>query len=505
MNLFSLAEAAVRKHPDKTALIIDDNMLSYQGLNDLALRYAAMMAGLGVKPGDRVGFFMGNRVELAGLYLACFYLGVVAVPISCYSKAPEVEYQLGHSQAGLFFTEPETHPLVEHLADKLPSLAGIYQVGAEPDRPEAWLPQPAGPLPDAPPSPARPEADAPAVILYTSGSTGASKGVCHTVSSLEHNTINRIAAISHNQDDVYFISSFLCHGSALTSVFLPMLSVGGTTVLMREFTPAAFLECLRRNRPTVVAAAPMQMKALMDEPGACREDFSSIRYLHVGGDAPSLDLFESYRELTGREMGVAMGMTECGGYLLTPPDGPAKPGSMGRPIPGTEVRLLDPDGREVEPGQVGEVTVRTKAMMVGYWHDPENTSAVIKNGWLHSGDLARRDEDGYYFFVGRSKNIIVHDVGNIAPGEVEDVINSHPKVRASGVTGVADGVHGQAVAALVVPVSADDPPTPEELDAFVRQRLADRKVPAKWVFVESIPLTPMSKIDRKALALLAGG
>ncbi len=499
MNLTEDLYRCRQSTPDKTALAIDEHRLSYRGLVDLAEGYSARLAGLGVAPGDRVCFFMGNRLELAGLYLACFRLGAVAVPVSCFYKPAEVRYAAGHCQARLLVTEPELYAGVAGLADEVDSLRGVYLAGGGGDGPRF---EAAG-AGAAPAPPAELEPSAPAVILYTSGSTGRPKGVTHTVGSLGQNTRNRCAALGHDSQDVYFISSYFCHGSALTSVFLPMLAKGGTMVLMRHFTPEGFLEVLRRERPTVVGAAPSQIKAVLEEPSLSRDDFSSIRYLHVGGDAAPLELFGRFAEKIGRPLGVAMGMTECGGYLLTPPQGPYKPGSMGRPIPGTEVRLIDGDGREVPAGEIGQVVVRTGALMDRYWDDPENTAKVIKDGWLLTGDLARRDQDGFYFFVGRSKHIIVRDCGNVAPVEVEDVLDAHPKVRASGATGVPDGDHGQAVMALVVPASPDDPPTVEELEEFTRERLSDRKVPRRWRFVDHIPLTPMDKIDRKALAQLA--
>ncbi len=504
MNLTDLLVRSRDRFPEKPALIIDSVSLTFNRLAEMTESYASRLTGLEVTRGDRVCFFMGNRVELAGLYLACFRLGAVAVPISCYSKPDEVKYAVEHCGGRFLIVEPELVSGVADMASQVTSLLRVYRIGAggpnEVARFESVTPAP-GPLPPAKVL----EPSSPAVILYTSGSTGAPKGVTHTVGSLTHSTDNRCAALAHYCDDVYFMTAYLCHGASLTSVFLTMLAVGGTSVFTREFTPPDFLETLRHRRPTVAATAPAQLKAVLEEPSLSREDFRSIRYFHVGGDAVPRELYQAFEDKTGMKLAVAMGMTECGGYLLTPPEGPYKPGSMGRPIPGTEIWLLDENGVEVAPGEIGELVVRTGALMSGYWNDPESTARVIQDGRLMTGDLARCDEDGFAYFAGRNKNIIIRDCGNVAPVEIEDVLNSHPKVKASGAAGVPDGDHGQAVTAFIVPVDMDDPSTVEELEAFTRKLLADRKVPSRWRLVGSIPLTPMAKIDRKALARMAEG
>ena len=502
MPFFDLHFKFLVEPSKEIALIIDDKEVTFSQLVAQADLYARTLAGLGVEPGDRVSFFMGNRPELAALYLACFKLGAVGVPTSCYNKPVEAAYELNHCQAKLFLVEPELYDGVADMTEKVPCLQGVYMVGGEPDDPKASWSAAAKEAPDTIPQ-RKIESHDPAVILYTSGSTGKPKGVTHTFFSLYHSTVNRLVALKHVPKDVYFISSYLCHGSALTSVFLPMLAVGGKTVLMRHFTPEAFLECLRRRRPTVGAAAPSQVQEVLELPSCGRDDFASLRYLHVGGDAAPLPLFQKFLEKTGLELSVAMGMTECGGYLLTPPKGPHKPGSLGRPISGTEIRIVDQESREVPSGEIGQMIVKTKAMMRGYWNDTKNTADTIKDGWIHTGDLVRKDEDGFFYFVGRSKHIIIRDTGNVAPAEVEETMEAHPMVRACGVVGVADGKHGQAVMALIVPQNEGDRPSVEEMTAFAKERLAERKVPLRWAFVDEIPLTPMAKIDRKALDAMA--
>lgn len=502
MQLDRFYQDSLNQYPDKVTLIIDDLEVTFRQLEDLADLYARTLAGLGIEQGDRVAFFMGNRQELAALYLACFKLGAVAVPTSWFNKTPEVAYELGHCQAKLLITEPELFDSVRHLADELPTLQRVYQLGQEPDDPgQSWA-RATEQAVDAVPAPTT-SPDDPAVILYTSGSTGRAKGVTHTVASLGHLTANRIAALEHTSDDKYFITSYLCHGSALTSVFLPMLAVGGTTILVRHSTPELFLEVLRRRRPTVAASAPSQAQEILDQPSLTREDFASMRYMHVGGDAASLDLFGPFLDKTGLELSIAMGMTECGGYLLSPLHGPVKRGSLGKPIQGTEIRLIDDQGQDVPPGEIGQMIVRAGSMMRGYWDDPDNTADAIRDGWLYTGDLAYCDPDGFYFFMGRSKHIIIRGGGNISPVEVEDFLNSHPKVKISGVVGIPDEKMGQAVMALVVPRSAQNPPSEQELTEYAQASLADRKVPGRWALVKEMPLTPMSKIDRKALAKVA--
>jgi len=504
MLLHELHQEALRRDPRRNALIVGDRRLAFAEMEETASLYARALAVSGVGRGDRVSLFMGNCPELACLFQACFRLGAVAVPHSCFNTKSEIAYEIDHCQAKVLLVGSELHPRVEGIRQEAPSLKEMFV----PDAPAGEsalrsLGENAGAAARKAAESGPAHAKDPAVVLYTSGSTGKPKGVVHSHHSLFHNTANRCRTLRHRPGDAYLSSSFLCHGAALSNLFLPMLHCGGTTVLMDHFSPEGFLECLRSHRPAIATSSPFQLRAVLDHPRCRREDFASVKWFYSGGDQAPLSLLEAFREKTGLELREGLGMTECGGYLIGPPFEEARRGTVGKPIHGTEIKLTDHEGRSVEEGEVGEIRVRTEALMTGYWNDPENTAAALVDGWLRTGDLGRRDEEGYYCFVGRSKHIILRDTGNVAPGEVEEVLDAHPKIGMSAVTGIPDEGHGQAVLAFVVPEDRRDMPSVGEMRSFAAQRISERKVPLRWEFTDEIPLTDMGKIDRAALAEMA--
>jgi acyl-CoA synthetase (AMP-forming)/AMP-acid ligase II len=230
-----------------------------------------------------------------------------------------------------------------------------------------------------------------------------------------------------------------------------------------------------------------------------KADVSSVRSCFAGGDAVPLHVHERFHELTGLEVSEVWGMTECLTSAMNPPFGRKKPGSIGLPVREAGLRVIDAQGRDAANGEVGELLVKSPAMFVGYWNNPEATAAAIQDGWLHTGDLARLDEDGYYWFVGRKKEIIIRGGSNISPLEVEEAIDGHPAVLRSGVVGAPDAHYGQVVVAYVVLREGAPPVTEDDLRRFVAQRLAAYKVPERHVFVPDLPLNPTGKVDRHAL------
>ncbi len=275
---------------------------------------------------------------------------------------------------------------------------------------------------------------------------------------------------------------------------------------MKSWSPVGFLDLIEKHRPTHVAAPPSEARELLALPRAREMDWRSIKTFACGGDVVTMDLLEKFYALTGFEMIQGYGCTECEGCCMSPPYGKIKRGSMGLPIHGTRMRLIDVEGKDVPQGRTGEIVIRSKAVMAGYWDDPANTAKAFINGWLRTGDLARQDEEGYFFFVGRIKNIIVKGGSNIAPAEVEKAIAAHPSVEACGVVGDPDPALGQVIHAFVVLKANPDATrlTPEELAAFVGTKLSPLRVPDCWTFVPELPRTTLGKIDRKQLAALSG-
>ncbi|OGR05623.1 MAG: hypothetical protein A3K23_01035 [Desulfobacca sp. RBG_16_58_9] len=345
--------------------------------------------------------------------------------------------------------------------------------------------------------------NAPAVILYTSGSTAQPKGVVHTHFSLTHTIINQSTFQEINSREVSLVALSICHIAGLAGQLLPTAAVGGTVVLLPQFDPEKFLAAIASLRPTKIQLLPEQVLEILDHPRTPRTDFSSLECCLAGGDSVPLEAHRRFRELTGLEITETCGATESFSYAMNPPFGLKKPGSIGKPVHATTLRLVDDADREVAAGQAGEILVKSKANMLAYWQNPEETAKALKDGWLYTGDLARVDEDGYYWFVGRKKNIIIRGGSNISPREVEEVLFRHPAVKDACVVGKPDPAWGQTVKAYVSFKENLAPPTARDLQAFAAERLAAYKVPAEIVILPELPLNPIGKVDRRQLAAWA--
>jgi acyl-CoA synthetase (AMP-forming)/AMP-acid ligase II len=474
---------------------------SYGQLEADSERVARGLLQAGVAPGDRVVLFMPNCAELVLAYLGCFKAGAIAVPLNTRYRWPEARYAIEHSGS----TTLLAHSAVIGQLD-VPALDGLgivrcYLAGAgEPAhtfRAFRELLTSAGTGVRLPAL----RAEQLALILYTSGSTARPKGVAHTHGGIQH-TLRECAAVRRlTGADTTLISLSVSHASALWSQLLPTIATGGCSVLLAAFsaeTMQTMPAMIAEHRVTWIQMMPAQLGELTEQviAAAGRYDLSSLRCAYVGGDKAPLATLERFRETLGFEATECCGMSECGTYTTNPPFGPKRPGSIGTPMPGAQVRI---DGA-ARPGDQGEILLRSPGMMQGYWKDPEATARALRGGWLHTGDLGWMDEDGYLWYTGRSKFVIVRGGSNISPLEVEEALNAHPGVQQSAAIGVPDHKLGQRVAAYAVTRQGQGPPpSSEELRSFVAGRLAAYKVPEVIVLLPSLPTTGMGKIDRTAL------
>jgi long-chain acyl-CoA synthetase len=271
----------------------------------------------------------------------------------------------------------------------------------------------------------------------------------------------------------------------------------GECALVPKFDAAVALQTLERRRCTAVFGLPVLLQALCREQSERPRDVHTLRQCVAGGDAVPLSLQQEFERLFGCRIQEGIGMTECVPICMSRRDG-IRPGSVGEPALDVEVRIVDNAGIPVQPGTVGELTFRAPAMMTGYWNDPAATAATVVDGWLHSGDLARQDADGWYWFAGRKKEIIIRGGSNVAPQEVEDVLLQHPAVSEAGVVGVPDAEYGEAVVAFVSLRGTRDCAERELID-FARRHLSDHKVPGRVHFLNALPLGNTGKVSRKSL------
>lgn len=514
--LNDLLRAGLDAHPAEPALVSAVRSMSWRELEEEAERLAGGYRGLGLEPGDRIASLMPNRIALVVHYLACFKAGLVATPLNYRYTHREIDHALEVSGAKALLAHVERVEDVgeSRLAAELPLGVVAYadrelpgEVG-DVDWPHDFdrlleSRETAKTVPGEPilRSRGEPDPEEPVAIFFTSGSTGPAKGVTHTRSSLRWMIASAAAAFELDADDVFLPGSSMSHiGSFLWA--LSMLSVGGRVVVARTFDSHELLPLLREQKPTVLAMIPAALLALVRDHDLQPHDFDSLRVCRSGSDKVSTELLTEFAEVAGFPIVEGYGMTEVGLATLNPPSGEVKQGSIGRPISGFSVALRGEEGEPVEAESVGRIFIRTPAAMAGYWQAPEATEEVLREGWIDSGDLARADEDGYLWFFGRKKQVIVHDGSNISPYEVEGALNEHPAVALAGAVGVHDEVHGENVRAYVTLREGAERPTAAGLIVFCRERIG-YKAPEEVLFLAEMPLNPTGKIDRAGLKKMA--
>ncbi|MGD9734587.1 MAG: class I adenylate-forming enzyme family protein [Solirubrobacterales bacterium] len=511
--LDDLLRAGLEAAPDEVAIVSALRRMSWRELEDAAARVAQGYLDLGLEPGDRIASLMPNRIDLVVHYLACFRAGLVATPLNYRYTSREIDHALRVSGARVLLAHVERAEDVaaSELAGDL-DLGAIAYRDAEPlpagnEEPEehdgGWSAEFSTLLAAEPLAPRADPLDpaAPAAIFFTSGSTGPAKGVTHSRETLRWMIASAAGAFELSAEDVFLPGSSMSHiGSFLWA--LTTLAVGGKVVVARAFDSHELLPLLREHQPTVLAMIPAALLALIRDHDLQPHDFDSLRVCRCGSDKVSTELLTEFSARAGFPILEGYGMTEVGLATLNPPSGTIKSGSIGPPICGYSVALRDEDGNQIEAEQVGRIWIRTPATMVGYWEAPEATAEVIADGWLDSGDLARADEDGYLWFFGRKKQVIVHDGSNISPYEVEGALVDHPAIELAGAVGVHDEVHGENVRAYVTLREGAERPSAADLIVHCRERIG-YKAPEEIVFLAEMPLNPTGKIDRVGLKRMA--
>ncbi len=502
--LEGLLRAGFEAGPDEVALTSAVRSLTWRELERESDRLAGGYRGLGLEPGDRVASLMPNRIDLVVHYLACFKAGLVLTPLNYRYTFREIDHALEVSGARALLAHVERSEDVG-ASERIPGLElGTigYADGAPSGAGDGWAHSfeallGSDPLAAAPPA----DPAGPAAIFFTSGSTGPAKGVTHTHESLRWMVASAAAAFELDAEDVFLPGSSMSHiGSFLWT--LAMLSVGGRVVVARSTDAHELLPLLREHQPTVLAMIPAALSALIHDHGLQPGDFSSLRICRAGADKVSTELLHEFAATAGFPIVEGYGMSEVGLATLNPPSGIVKQGSIGRPIGGFSIAIRDEKGEPAGTEAVGRVWIRTRSRMAGYWEAPDATEEVVVDGWLDSGDLARADGEGYLWFFGRKKQVIVHDGSNISPYEVEGALVEHPAIALAGAVGVHDTVHGENVRAYVTLEEGAERPSSADLIVFCRERVG-YKAPEEIVVLEEMPLNPTGKIDRVGLKRMA--
>lgn len=516
-------EKAALQHPGRVALVTPEGRFRYGELAERTRRAAGVLGEMGLGAGDRFGVLMNNDRRFVELLLASGRAGTVAVPLNWRLTVEELEHPVGDSGAEVLFVGPEHRGKGEALAERLGvrtvSVPERYEermvevggaAGEDRETPEAV---PGASDDDRPPDAARmperpatmdalPGGDDPALIVYTSGTTGTPKGAVLTHANLFWNALNDILALGLDWRDVTLTVLPLMHVGGIGLFTLPTLLAGGTVVMPRTFDASETLRLVEREEVTLFLGVPTVHQMLVESPEFERADLSSLRLVYNGGDRCPLPVVEAYRD-RGIAFGGGYGLTETSPTaFLTEPDqleeATREPGFMGKPALGLDARLVDEGGREVADGEVGEVALRGPVVFRGYWGREDAFSEAFSDGWFRTGDLARRAEDGFWFFAGRRKEMIKSGGENVYPAEVEQALRGHPAVSDVCVIG-REHPKWVEVPFAVVEAGPDGRPDGEELRAFCRERLAGFKVPDGFAVVDALPRTPIGKPDRALL------
>lgn len=503
--LHDLLKRTLEIDPDRQILECDGSWTTAADLERLTSRLASGLAAIGLEEGDRVALLLPNCLESVACYLACFRMRLVAVPLDYQYHPLQVGYALGHSGASLVVADHERIPGLDETG-VLRTVPRVVVVGggsaADNRRPFETLLGAERALPSE-----APHDDSPAVMIYTSGTTSRPKGVVLSHGALATGVRKYLVRVTLTADDVTLISSSISRPLALRCQLLPTLGAGGRVSLLRTFTVGNFVDALRRPpAKTFLTLTPASLGQLVASPEFQGCDFSRLRLCLAGGDRVPAKLLTSFERLTGVPVTEQCGSTETGPYAMNPPFGRKKPGSVGTPVHGVHVAVVDETGADVPTGTVGDVRVSGPGIMDGYWNESAMTRKTLQQGWVLTGDLGRYDEDGYLWFVGRRKDVIVRTANGlankIAPLEVEAALSEHPAVRESCVIGVPDPVCGEAPHAYVVLQPGADT-RPEDLRSFVVGRLAEFMVPTEVHLISEMPSKGPGKIDRELLRMRA--
>ena len=488
----NLLDTAARDeaHP---ALRMDDAVLTFGEFRDAALRVAAGLQARGVEPGDRVGLVLPNVVSFPVVFYGALLAGAAVVPMNPLLKAREVEYYLRDSGAKVVVALAPAEPVVEAAGT-----VGIDAVTVGPTLPEELM---HGGALDAVVDRAD---DDLAVILYTSGTTGQPKGAELTHANLAGNARTTAETLLESTtDDVVMGCLPLFHVFGLTCGLNTTVLRGSTLTLIPRFDGAKALSVIERDKVTIFEGVPTMFSAMLHSDDADKVDVSSLRLCVSGGSAMPVEVMRSFEETFGCIILEGYGLSETSPVAsFNHPHAERKPGSIGTPIAGVEMRLVDDDGKDVRAGEVGEIAIRGENVMKGYWQRPEDTANSIPDGWFRTGDLARQDDDGYFFIVDRKKEMIIRGGYNVYPREIEEALYEHPAVAEVACIGIAHPELGEEVAAAVA-LKPGASAEVEELRNFVKERVAAYKYPRQLWLVDSLPKGPTGKILRRAVEVPA--
>ncbi len=504
LNLASLLTESAARTPELPAIRLGDTELSYGELDEGSARLATLLSEKGVGPGDRVGVMLANVPEFPIAYYGVLRAGAIVVPMNVLLKRREIAFYLEDSGANLLLA---WHGFCAEAREGAAD-AGAELIEVEPESFAEML----NALPSGAPYPPMEgkkrtgtdlvdtAADDTAVILYTSGTTGKPKGA-----ELTHLNLFRNADVSSRttceiaEGDVVLGALPLFHSFGQTVGMNSSLMVGACLTLVPKFDPGEALATMQRDKVTHFYGVPTMFGALLHHPERESYDTSSLRTCITGGASMPVEVLRGFEEAMGAIVLEGYGLSETSPVACSNhPGKERKAGSIGTPIEGVEMQLVDEDDNPVAQGEVGEIVIRGHNIMKGYWQRPDATEEAMRGGWFHSGDMARTDEDGCFYIVDRKKDMIIRGGYNVYPREVEEVLFEHPKIREAAVVGVPHDEWGEEIGAAVVCHEGEEL-APEEVSAYVKERIAAYKYPRLVWFLDDLPKGPTGKILKREI------
>jgi long-chain acyl-CoA synthetase len=491
LNLASIVTESSARVPDNVAVRLGEMELTYAELEERSARLATLLAARGVEPGDRVGVMLPNVPEFPIAYYGVLRAGAIVVPMNVLLKRREIAFYLSDSGAKLLLA---WHGFAEEAG------AGAEEAGVEliEVEPAGFAELLAGHEPT--PGLADTDESETAVILYTSGTTGKPKGAELTHANLHKNadvcsrTTCEIAA-----GDVVLGSLPLFHSFGQTVSMNASLLAGATLTLVPRFDPGEALATMQRDGVTHFYGVPTMYGALLHHPEREQYDTSALRTCITGGASMPVEVLRGFEDAFGAIVLEGYGLSETSPVASSNhPGGERLPGSIGSPIEGVEMKVVDENDKEVAQGEVGEIVIRGHNIMKGYWQRPDATAEAMRGGWFHSGDMAKVDEAGRYFIVDRKKDLIIRGGYNVFPREVEEVLYEHPKIREAAVVGLPHPELGEEVGAAVVTMEGEEL-LAEEVSEFVKGNLAAYKYPRVVWFLDELPKGPTGKILKREI------
>lgn len=476
-----------RLTPKKKALIdvTNDTSITYSELNERSNEWAIFFAEKKIEKGDRVALLAANQKEVFEILFACSKLGAIFVPLNWRLSVDELNYILEDCNPKLLIYNEkfsETVSVLKNVEDKLalndliPSEKKVVQsFSTSPSETDPWL------------------------MIYTGGTTGKPKGVILTHQSIIWNAINTIISWGLTSEEVTLNYLPLFHTGGINALSVPILMIGGTVVIGDQFHAEEAVHYLNKYNCTIALFVPTMYHMMVGTEEFRTSTFPSMRVFLSGAAPCPLSIYEKFHA-KGLPFKEGYGLTEAGpnNFFISSDDAITKKGSVGKPMAFNQIKLVKMDGTEAGPDEVGEILIKGKHSFKEYWNNPVETAATWKDGWLYSGDLGKKDRDGYYYIVGRKKDMIITGGENVYPLEIEHWLCEHPDVDEASVVGLADEKWGERVTAFIV-LKSNRIGKEKELKIHCSQRLAKYKIPKQFVFLQELPKTHVGKIDKKYL------